>query len=837
MASAPGATAPLLIERADIHKSCKSLEVIISLLANYTEAANALATIQKRLSKALKDAASVKGTNSVPASTMMNSAGIFENLAEVDAKFVKILDKETENVGSDLKKWFKKLTKEEKAHDERIAVANAKIKQAGQMYEKKAKRKDRDVADEHGRYVAVLNSVGPEMSKDKYEHGLLVSQRHTASLSGLAASLARLAEAEWVRACEHVRRSASVVGAVGQWRVLCEGGWSGSVPGDLPDLTDRVDRNTSSSDRMLSPPELETGANNGTSLNASEYLESPTSSSSNSKLPSSTRKSSEGNYSVEHSRTHPTTSRPSSPPPAREPTSQSLEKIPPKPESKQEASAHQIINANTSSDLGNADAVTSQATLPGSSSKPISEADNVGSDDARIHHTTQEGRLLDQDDLEPEKIFKPETNVNDLPFSQDMSPSKRDLSPTPDQIMPIKKLEVDLTEQVRERHFTASSENVEPKGAQGKASAGQDLDRRVSVESSMSSHSLVATMRERYGSRPTNVLSPPPRDLPRPAQKVSDLATRYTPLDISTSSPRSGGSATAQSGSYGDHFPTFRDRYPRSGRDNERYKASPALASDQDHFDNRDNERYRYLDSPAEDRNRFHREDRDQRPYRSARPPSPDRPYYDELGVRDQLRRVDSMEKLMLREREANLREQERRLEIERRKLASAREAGYASDTSRHRPVRELSPYEAPRRSESPGPITSQQSLPPYDHSPNCGCQRCSARHYASTPSLPRSRRDPGARVADTPIYKPEPPILLRPEKPMSWLRRLSMPVVPSSDKRSPGPSNTYYGPSGANIVLPEEDGRIRRRSFEHNQDRETSMCPVVLVTSDTTSK
>ena len=38
---------------------------------------------------------------------------------------------------------------------------------AGQAYEKKAKKKDRDAADEHSRYVAILNAVGPEMSQDK----------------------------------------------------------------------------------------------------------------------------------------------------------------------------------------------------------------------------------------------------------------------------------------------------------------------------------------------------------------------------------------------------------------------------------------------------------------------------------------------------------------------------------------------------------------------------------------------------------------------------------------------------------------------------------------------
>ena len=41
---------------------------------------------------------------------MVTSAGIFEALAEVDAKFAKIADREAENIGSDLKKWFKKLT-------------------------------------------------------------------------------------------------------------------------------------------------------------------------------------------------------------------------------------------------------------------------------------------------------------------------------------------------------------------------------------------------------------------------------------------------------------------------------------------------------------------------------------------------------------------------------------------------------------------------------------------------------------------------------------------------------------------------------------------------------
>ena len=73
--------------------------------------------------------------------------------------------------------------KEEKAHDERIANANAKIKQAGtstreiivhvltpvpgQLYEKRAKRNAIDAAEEHNRYINLLNTLGPEISQTK----------------------------------------------------------------------------------------------------------------------------------------------------------------------------------------------------------------------------------------------------------------------------------------------------------------------------------------------------------------------------------------------------------------------------------------------------------------------------------------------------------------------------------------------------------------------------------------------------------------------------------------------------------------------------------------------
>ena len=62
----------------------------------------------------------------------------------------------------------------------------------------------------------------------------------------LAASFSRVADAEWMRGCESVRRFSPTVGQLGQWKALCEGGWNGAIPPDLPD-GNAVDPSESSS--------------------------------------------------------------------------------------------------------------------------------------------------------------------------------------------------------------------------------------------------------------------------------------------------------------------------------------------------------------------------------------------------------------------------------------------------------------------------------------------------------------------------------------------------------------------------------------------------------------
>ncbi|KAH9481393.1 hypothetical protein JR316_0005919 [Psilocybe cubensis] len=235
------APCPVLAERADIHKSCKSIETLLNTLNEYCEAAGAVVALQKKLAKALRDTAAHKVTGEISANAMNASASIYDSLSDIDSKFSRIADKEYDLISAEVKKWFKKLAKEEKAHDERISNANAKIKQAGQTYEKKSKKKTTDAGEEHARYINLISTLGPEVSQEKYNHALNVTQKHLAITYNVAASLSRLADTEWQKSCECIRKFSPAIGPLGQWRALCEGGWTGPIPGDLPDTKDSND--------------------------------------------------------------------------------------------------------------------------------------------------------------------------------------------------------------------------------------------------------------------------------------------------------------------------------------------------------------------------------------------------------------------------------------------------------------------------------------------------------------------------------------------------------------------------------------------------------------------
>ncbi|GAB1525209.1 hypothetical protein RhiTH_008366 [Rhizoctonia solani] len=223
-------------ERSEVHKSSKCIEIVVTLFSDYCQAMTTLANLQKKLSRALKDVAGVKGTGMVPANAMQASAVLFEALGEVDGKLAKLAEKEYDHLSSEVRKHFKKMAKEEKAHDEMTFNTNVRLKQASSAYDKKVKGKVPYTADEHAKHVHLLSALGNEMATAKLAHETQISQRHIAVLFAVGASLSRVADACWTGSCEHVKRAGPHIGRIGQWKSLCEGGWAGAVPEDLPDI-------------------------------------------------------------------------------------------------------------------------------------------------------------------------------------------------------------------------------------------------------------------------------------------------------------------------------------------------------------------------------------------------------------------------------------------------------------------------------------------------------------------------------------------------------------------------------------------------------------------------
>lgn len=168
-----------------------------------------------------------------------------------------------------------RLKKEEKAHDERMNDSNTRIKQAGTSYHVavhcglrclngscKVRYTRRRLKRAHAMlarnmpvmsissaylvlrclkrnsklFVRLLGHCFANHAPDS-NHALLVTQQHTSTTYSVAASLSRVADAEWVRTCESIRRFSPSIGPLGEWRALCEGAWIGPLPDDLPDVS------------------------------------------------------------------------------------------------------------------------------------------------------------------------------------------------------------------------------------------------------------------------------------------------------------------------------------------------------------------------------------------------------------------------------------------------------------------------------------------------------------------------------------------------------------------------------------------------------------------------
>ncbi|KAL5526300.1 hypothetical protein ACEPAF_8023 [Sanghuangporus sanghuang] len=811
-----------LIERTDIHKSCKALEGIVNAFNDYCQAAEALALVQKKLSRALKDAVGLKGVNELAGNALSGVASLLESLAEIDAKFVKIIDKECEGVSSDLKKWFKKLAKEERNHDEKISAANTKIKQAGLAYEKKAKKKDRDAGEEHTRYVNLLGAVGPEMSQERYNHTLFVTQRHNAILYNVASSISRTADAEWTRACDCVRKFAPVIGRIGERRAYLEGGWMLDVPNGNGDHDDKnnmdadhaaggkdangtVDEmgvrvakavsgstETDSSVQRSPVPAYSSAASLGTSLSPTSTTSYPSIQSPPSAPPSLPSRSQSGGppptsfFPATFERLNTDSVRSieslsSFPVP---PTHFPLPAMTQFPSSPLAQSAAEQRSSQGGEDKSAVDKPRG-ASEPDDRQTQQNIAANAWTKDATPSDKTNSARTNESERSHSASQNHPSAPVV-FPSTNGENFSKQEISTT--NLM-------DRPQSPENRRRDSGSPGMNEVGMQQRKVSGT-IERTESVASR---GSIVASMRDKWGRGDISSPVPPrERDIPRVPNKVADLASRYVPptgINSAPLSPRDTGQVS----------PTFdRPRQvsgPNNGRDNSTGSTQQLNESDE----------------------------------ATAQPG----PTASEIDIMRRRRRIEELEDLERREQAQALRAREREIEMQTKALERERERLHTLNAAspaksngaivRGHPqhsysmvnlvpshsgageplTRPVSHYGEPLAISTSPSSSSSTSNPPSrpDHAPYCGCQVCSASQY--------NNPNPHVQIVAQPRVQKE--------KPKGWIRRLSMPVVgnafTSSDpKKMYAPGASIAGGSLAYLEQDSTGGisnvRPRKISF-----------------------
>ncbi|KAF9004001.1 hypothetical protein BDQ17DRAFT_1355311 [Cyathus striatus] len=865
MTTTAGSTAKfVLVDRPEIHKSCRAMETLLNVFNDYCEAAGAVVLLQKKLAKALRETAALKVTTEVAGNAMNASATVFEALSDVDTKFAKIADREYDAISGEVKKWFKKLAKDEKNHDDRLANANARIKQAGLAYEKKSKKKTLDATEEHTRYINLISTLGPEISQDKQDHMIGVSQRHAITTYSVAGSLSRLADAEWLRTCECVRRFSPTIGPLGEWRALCEGGWAGNVPSDLPDIEPLQETNQQqqydTSREELHPPTALANADlqESSSRGSTEYqrpdgrapppvYETPISTPQREYLTPSTQHDSpptqrqnvtiqdplpspQRPYVAERASFERERIRPNHPPSAYE-----------SPRPLADPSSRSLIDPNTGS-LRSLSAFPAPPThFPLPPPRPKFQESSQDSDPRMrsesplpINEVDKEGRdTVTQDNERYARRASPvqvRTSASPSPEQSVQGKAKEDTSATTAKVYEESKVMPEFSPPIstgnaldprtptpviqttpatvghsnsqhsKDGYFEDTSE-FGIVPSTGRSKPGEGKSKSLEKEHGRTS-SIVAAMQSRY-SNTSGSSSPAPKDIPRLPLSVTDLATRYQPPTDPPLSPR---------------------------------KTQAPLPPE----------------SPT--RARYYRE--------QERSPVDPRNNLSEDNYRKQQELKDKERELFEREREIELRSRE--LDRDRTRLAGLREgedrgSGNSAesqiaplrprrrsllqqfqrplsqvDGGRQAPISERprSQYGYPNATAGvpPSPRFSQDTQPPSpaqyrpppisraseyarNHPANCTCESCSIARYRSAAATQSISTSTSTSSQD---------VLRPPEKKGNWIRRLSMPTPFNLDssKKNPGKGVMFImdGKKNASVTNLKVDDP--RRSYDVGGNR-----------------
>ncbi|KAG0047389.1 hypothetical protein BGZ89_004951 [Linnemannia elongata] len=207
-----------VLTRGEVHASLENLKKLVIAAESYRELTTKLAKTTKQLGKCFKEYGDTKGMDSTYVMCLKSSANFYESFSEMETKLATCLQKDFELLQGNWEKHTKRVTKDEKAHDEILGDLDERIKKISLNYDKKNKRPDPNTAlMSHEKYISTLSELQESIASAKKDHRNTVARRERYTHSLTAQIACRLSEAQFLAIERQLRGSGPSLLKIKEW--------------------------------------------------------------------------------------------------------------------------------------------------------------------------------------------------------------------------------------------------------------------------------------------------------------------------------------------------------------------------------------------------------------------------------------------------------------------------------------------------------------------------------------------------------------------------------------------------------------------------------------------
>ncbi|KAF9279153.1 hypothetical protein BGZ68_008091 [Mortierella alpina] len=206
------------LTRTETHQSLENLKKLVIAAESYRELTTKLAKTTKQLGRCFKEYGDSKGMDSTYVMCLKSSANFYESFSEMEGKLATCLQKDFELLQSNWEKHSKRVTKDEKAHDEVLGDLDERIKKISLNYDKKTKKPDPNTAlMSHEKYISTLSELQDSIAMAKKDHRNTVARRERYTHSLTAQIACRISEAQFLAIERQLRGSGPSLLKIKEW--------------------------------------------------------------------------------------------------------------------------------------------------------------------------------------------------------------------------------------------------------------------------------------------------------------------------------------------------------------------------------------------------------------------------------------------------------------------------------------------------------------------------------------------------------------------------------------------------------------------------------------------